>query len=386
MTNLFPTPMKILFIARYQYPSMQRKVEYLAQAPDVDLCHIVPAYQPQSADLRPPDTQRRYRQLTIPMLGSVTDPHRALYRTVTFHLHRFRPDIIHAEEEPDSLSALQIAWARRIWAPQSRLLLHTWQNQDRRKSMAVRWVIRQTLGAADLVFCANSEAITLLRRFGFAGPAPLLPAIGVDTTLFRPCAEYHGLSEQSAAKSSYTIGYIGRLVWEKGIDLLLQAVAALTSAMPDKQIQVWVTGAGPLQAELQSLARQLGIEERVVWKGAQPQHEIAKILCHLDVLVLPSRTTNVWKEQLGRVLLEAMACGIPVIGSNSGAIPEVIGDAGLIVPEGDVQALTQTLKHLLSAPDLRQTLAQRGRIRAETYYTQRHIAEQTLAIYREIMA
>lgn len=386
MTNLFPTPMKILFIARYHHPTTQRKVEYLAQSPDVDLCHIVPAYQSQSTDLRPLDAQRRYRQLTIPMLGSVTDPHRAMYRTVTFHLHRFRPDIIHAEEEPDSLSALQIAWARRIWAPQARLLLHTWQNQDRRKSMAVRWVIRQTLGAADLVFCANSEAIMLLRRFGFAGPAPFLPAIGVDTTLFRPCAEHYSLAEQSAAKSSYTIGYIGRLVWEKGIDLLLRAVAALTSAMPDRQIQVWVTGAGPLQAELRSLARQLGIEERVVWKGAQPPHEIAKILCHFDVLVLPSRTTNVWKEQFGRVLLEAMACGIPVIGSNSGAIPEVIGDAGLIVPEGDVQALTQALKHLLSTPDLRQTLAQRGRIRAETYYTQRHIAEQTLAIYREIVA
>jgi glycosyltransferase involved in cell wall biosynthesis len=113
--------------------------------------------------------------------------------------------------------------------------------------------------------------------------------------------------------------------------------------------------------------------------------QIAQQFHKIDVLVLPSRTTPVWKEQFGRVLAEAMACHVPVIGSNSGAIPEVIGDAGLIFPEGDVTALANCLRQLINSPDLRHDLAQRGYNRVITNYTQEHIALQTVAFYQQLM-
>lgn len=378
--------MRVLLIARYRDATMQRKVEHLAQAPDVELCHILPArWRDDLLDVRQVNAQGRYTQIATPMVGKPSDPHRAFYRTLTFHLPRFRPDIIHAEEEPDSLSALQIAWARRFWAPRARLLLHTWQNLDRPKSAGVRWVMQQTLRAADLIFCANSEAVALLRRYGFTGETPVIPAIGVDTETFRPCTEDRLEAPRTGERPTYVIGYVGRLVPEKGVDVLLRAVAALRSSGLERPVRLQLIGDGPLRKALQALATQLAVDDRVEFLGPQTPAQIADILHRLDVVVLPSRTTPVWKEQLGRALLEAMACGVPVIGSDSGAIPEVVGDAGLIVPEGDAPALASALARLLASPELRRELGRRGRARAEARYSQRHLAEQTLAVYRRVL-
>ncbi|MBC7239486.1 MAG: glycosyltransferase, partial [Chloroflexi bacterium] len=93
-----------------------------------------------------------------------------------------------------------------------------------------------------------------------------------------------------------------------------------------------------------------------------------------------------WKEQFGRVLIEAMACGVPVVGSDSGEIPHVIGEAGLIFPEGDALLLRRCLERLQQDMAFRQDLARRGRERVLQHYTQAQIAAQTVAFYREVLA
>ncbi len=109
-------------------------------------------------------------------------------------------------------------------------------------------------------------------------------------------------------------------------------------------------------------------------------------LGELDVLVLPSLTRPNWKEQFGRVLIEAMACGVPVIGSSSGEIPYVIGDAGLIAAEGNVAALRASLQRLAGDRALRTELAARGRRRVLERFTHEHVARQTMTVYREILS
>jgi glycosyltransferase involved in cell wall biosynthesis len=105
----------------------------------------------------------------------------------------------------------------------------------------------------------------------------------------------------------------------------------------------------------------------------------------LDVLVLPSRTTPSWKEQFGRVLIEAMACERAVVGSSSGEIPQVIGEAGLIFPEGDHATLTTQLQRLLVEPDLRQRLGAAGRRRVLERFTMAQVAAQTVALYQRLV-
>ena len=101
-------------------------------------------------------------------------------------------------------------------------------------------------------------------------------------------------------------------------------------------------------------------------------------------MVLPSRTTATWKEQFGRVLTEAMACGVPVVGSNSGAIPEVIADAGLIFPEGDAMSLAAQLQRLANEHTLAVELGRRGMARVVDNYSQKRIAAKTAAFLQEL--
>ena len=105
----------------------------------------------------------------------------------------------------------------------------------------------------------------------------------------------------------------------------------------------------------------------------------------LDVLVIPTQTTKRIREQFGRVIVEAMASGIPVIGSTCGAIPEVIGDAGLVFPEGDAEALAGALRRLLSDSALRERLARAGRKRVEQHYSWERVADQTYELFQQVL-
>lgn len=372
--------MRVLFIARYRDPSMHRKIHLMAQARDVTIRAVYPArWNDGLVDVaQAPGQEAGVEQQVLSMIGSPTDPHRALYRTLSFGMRDFRPHIVHAEEEPDSLTGLQVAICRRLFAPQARLLFHTWQNQDRHLSWSVRWVLERTLAAADAIFCANQEAVALLEQRGYTRPTPLIPAVGVDTALFVP--------RTSRADGPFVVGFVGRLVVEKGIDTLIDAVARLAADAPPRPLQLRIIGAGPEELALRRRVDAAGLGARVDFVPPAPPAQIAGLMAELDVLVLPSRTTVVWKEQLGRVLLEAMATGVPAIGSDSGAIPEVIGDAGLIFPEGDVAGLAGALGRLLTDPALARALAERGVVRAREEYSQSVLAARTVDFYRKVMA
>src|SRR6185437_16445838 len=128
----------------------------------------------------------------------------------------------------------------------------------------------------------------------------------------------------------------------------------------------------------------LGVAKRVHFLGQIPSTAMPEVLRGFDVLAGPSLTTPRWKEQFGRMLVEAMACGVPVIGSDSGEIPRVIGDSGLIVPENDVQALREALKRLYHDSALRAHLGIAGRQRVLECFTQAAIAERTVEAYRRV--
>ncbi len=358
---------------------MHRKVQWMVQSLDTTIRVVYPSrWNDGLVNVAQTGVnEARLERRVLSMIGLPTDPHRAFYRTATFGMSGFRPHIIHAEEEPDSLAALQIALCRRIFAPKAKLLLHTWQNLDRPLSRPVAWVLEQTLAAADGVFCANREAADLLVRRGYSRPTPLVPAIGVDTDLFS--------LHQKPKNDRFVVGYVGRLVAEKGIDTLIDAVACLAEDALPRPLYLRIIGAGLEEALLRRHVEEADLTGIVEFLPPVPPSQIAQQMAELDALVLPSRTTPVWKEQLGRVLLEAMAVGVPVIGSDSGAIPEVIGDAGLIFPEGEAGALAEQLKRLISDPILTADLTRRGVERAEQAYSQRVLAARTLDFYRQVL-
>jgi len=159
---------------------------------------------------------------------------------------------------------------------------------------------------------------------------------------------------------------------EKGVDTLSQALSMVGGG-----VRLKVAGYGPLEAALRG-------QEGVELVGRVDYEAVPDFLRSLDVLVLPSRTTPLWKEQFGRVLAEAMACGVPCLGSDSGAIPQVMGAGGLVFKEGDAQDLARQARRLRSGV-LRARLGKEGRRRALAHYTHEVLGQRLGILMRRVL-
>ncbi len=125
---------------------------------------------------------------------------------------------------------------------------------------------------------------------------------------------------------------------------------------------------------------------RILILPGKPLQDLPVVMNALDVMVLPSRTVPTWKEQFGRVIIEANACGVPVIGSNSGAIPEVVQDAGIVYTEGCVPKLTKALEEMHKNKQLRRQMGKAGLRQVHDMYTWQRVAEKMAEIYRQVAA
>jgi glycosyltransferase involved in cell wall biosynthesis len=180
-----------------------------------------------------------------------------------------------------------------------------------------------------------------------------------------------------------TVGFVGRLVHQKGVDLLLQALArARGRGLPLRAV---IVGGGPEEPALRALAHALGLDDAVEWVGPVRPEEVAAHMGRLDVLVLPSRTVPTWKEQFGRVLIEAMALGVAVVGSDCGAIPEVIGRPDLIFPEWDAEALAGLLERLATDPAWRAEVRAYGLDRVRENFTMEAVARKLVSLWEEVL-
>ena len=229
---------------------------------------------------------------------------------------------------------------------------------------------------SDLGVAGSRDCEDVLRLHGFQKPVRRVP-LAIDPADFPPV---DGQSVRAGlGLRQFVIGYIGRLAYEKGLEDLLTALSLLT----DLPWQLLLIGSGPDEASLRQLADRLGIRERIVWVSYVKNTEMYRYYPAMDVFVLPSRTTTAWKEQFGRVLIEAMSCGVPVIGSSSGEIPLVIAGAGLVFPEQDTRGLASVIRQLMEDESLRQNLAVRGKERVMAHFTWKKVAQLTAEIIRE---
>lgn len=283
-------------------------------------------------------------------------PQRHLYLTSCRALCRKAdPDIAFLEAEPFALPAAQWSFTLgRLGVPFG---VQCYENIDRELPLPVRRLRSRVLRRAAFVAARSDSAAQLARAWGARGDVALAP----------PAVPSWDLTAKSRPAPMpdrpFTIGYAGRLVESKGLRDLLEAVRKLAAP-----VELLLIGDGEMRAELDGQPIP-GSNVRILSDLSHDQ--MAAGYAQVDVLVLPSRTTATWKEQFGRVIIESLWCGVPVVGSDSGEIPWLIEltGGGVVFPEGDSDALARELGELRDDPALRERLAGKGRTAVEGLFS-----------------
>jgi glycosyltransferase involved in cell wall biosynthesis len=288
-------------------------------------------------------------------------------------LNDFRPDIVQVEEEVFSLCAFEFAiWSRFTGKP---LAIFGWENIDRHLSFPRRWICRFVLNAASLVLPGNQDGAKIMRCWGYTGLLEVMPQMGVDPKFFAP--------RQQKVGEPFHIGFLGRLTHSKGIDLIFAAAHYLRKQ--GLNFRIFICGSGVSEAQLRQISQEQGVADWVIWQGAVPHKQSPEAIAQFDVLVLPSRTTPEWKEQFGHVLIEAMAMGVPVVGSDSGEIPNVIGRSDLIFPEENTQELANILARLIQDSKWYQEIRNYCLHRVNQLYSHERIAVRLISLWQKVL-
>jgi glycosyltransferase involved in cell wall biosynthesis len=365
--------------------------------PNVEVTVVVPKrWRPggvQNRMIEPPGwEEERFRVVPIANFSKHNQGLLTFRAELVGLLREFRPHIIQVEQGSKGLAYTEMITLNQWLRLQAKLLFFTWWNLPYTLKFPVSWLEAYNLRGTDGVIAGNQDGADILRDRGYHGPIRVMPQLGVDETLFRPQPQPELAASIEIQPEEFVVGFVGRFVPEKGLRTLLVALEYLKDhSHPWKCLML---GRGPLKDELMQRAKELGIRDRLRWVESVPHDDVPRYINLMSTLILPSETTYQfktltsvgWKEQFGHVLIEAMACQVPVIGSDSGEIPHVIGDTGLVFPEGNAAALANCIRTLMDEPDTRMRFSKAGYDRTMTSYTNRALAQQVLDFYQELLA
>jgi len=395
-------PLRVLMVNHAYIRWMNRLAPArLAEQNDMDIYVLAPdelvSSQGKRILLEPDAVQTSYHLLKSPTRwGALRGP---AFDALSAIVSEIQPDVIFVAYEPGSLAALQATWLSRssgckVVCFSVDNLYQTLTQESFQRLRLGQWVgavgmlfagilERLTIQQVAFLLSCNEEAQQTFKTYrNFRAPSTFIP-LGIDLEQFHPL-DVTDLKQQLGLKD-FVFGFFGRISPEKGIHLLIEAAAHLklpfhllidqfVDALNDKQYL----------EQLLELARFHNIADRLIFFDAAHAEMPSYINC-ADCVVLPSITTSRKKEQYGRVIPEAMACGVPVIGSSSGNIPHMIGNAGLIFPEGDISALRDNLEQIMNDTVLRENLARAGRHRVESLFSLQVEADTYHQVFQSIV-
>jgi starch synthase len=241
---------------------------------------------------------------------------------------------------------------------------------------------KDILAAADFFFALTPDARDALIAEGVESSKIQVIPFGIDLERLRPGAPDRSWPQRFDIKpDDFVITFTGRLVWEKGIYDLLAAVRTLET----NHLRLLIIGDGPEREEVGRHIKALGLFNVVGLHQAIPYGEIDNVYRMSNVVVLPSIPTRGLREQFGMVLVEAMACGVPVVATRCGSMPHVIGNAGLLADPGNPSSLADCLTRLRESESLRQQLGRRGREIAEERYDKNRVAASIGKVFHSLL-
>lgn len=311
------------------------------------------------------------RIVPVPAHGDLARPDELRWsrRAIRRAIRDLRPELIHLEEEPWSHGARQAA--REAFRARIPLIAFSRIPWPAKLPAGASRRRRLVMAHASAVAAASMIAADALREHNEVLPIGVVAPLGVDV----PSAPV------SRNEGTVSLGVIGRLVPERAVDVVLRAMVPLGAGC-----RLLISGTGPEQIGLEQLAERLGIAAHVTWLGAQPRAQRLALLQQLDLLVAAPREYRGWRELYATPVMHAMAHGIPVIGSRNGILPELLNDAGVLVPSDDVEMLTAALDVMVHDPVGREATGAAGRRRAQEVFSHSAVAERTLTLWQQVAA
>lgn len=395
----------------YILPMYQKKIEEMALFEEFDIVLITPTKSIEGGG----------QDMTVSAYEGTLFEHKVLpawldgrpnsYRLkgLDVLLQELSPDVILLEEEYWTNIASQVVNIRKKFLPDTKLVLlscenicHAWESEAKGLYQKLRYgvfhrVEQQVVPELDgLIFqfeCVWKTFHERMAHLGFDGLKGAFPQLGVDPEYFLDVdsdkvlavKQEHGLVtiENDTIKRSFVFGYIGRIIKDKGVEDLLRAFVEMY--LPGMKLILVGNGDEEYIAKLKRFVNSNGVGQHVVFVPAVPLEDVPVYLNSMDVMLLLSHTTPEWKEQFGRVLIEAMAAGTVVIGSNSGAIPSVIKNAGVIVEEGNHKSIEKAMKTVYKDRNLQKMLRSLGSQRVKKEFSYRSIARQTIEFLDQVV-
>ena len=362
--------LRVLRIYHAGRNAAHRERERALHAQGIDLALVVPSSWPEGGG-EPQISSESFPVIELPV-DRPTDVNRHTYsdpESLRAVLAEAKPDVLDIHEEPFSLVALQLLATARADLP---VVMYTAQNVDKRFPPPFAQYERTAHRRVAALYPCSAQAAAVARGKGFDGLIDVLP-LGYDDLLFTP-------GTQSLDDDEIVLALFGRLVPEKGVADAVQILARLNEVRPARLI---VNGSGPEEGLARALAGQLGVADRLELGAWQPAAELAATYRRTHIVLIPSRPTETWVEQFGRVIVEGQASGAVVAGYASGAISEVAGDAALLTEPGAVSELAERIVDLTNDPGQFLRLRDRG-IALSRSRTWARVAERHADLYRRV--
>jgi glycosyltransferase involved in cell wall biosynthesis len=375
-------PRRILSIAHSYCVALNRRLAHeMARAGGIDWEITAVAPEFFHGDLRPiaiePIDGELCRVEAVPA-HFTSRLHLFVYGYRVRELLRQSWDLVHCWEEPYIAAGGQVAW----WTPRAVPLVYwTAQNISKRYPQPFAAIEKYCVDRCGGWMASGQLVVeTMLARGYGIKPHRVMP-LGVDVDHFEPnraAREAVRIRLDWSEQNPPVIGYIGRFVEEKGVSLLTRVLDRVT--MPWRALFI---GGGPLAPSLRQWAACYGDRVRIV--DSVPHDQVPAYLNAMDLLCAPSQATPIWREQFGRMVVEAFACGVPVIASDSGELPFVVDSAGVIVDERDEDGWARAIAALLDDPARRSELSMAGVDRARSLYAWPVVARNHLDFFSRLL-
>jgi len=371
-------------IAVVGYPLLSRRQWALYTKLDEDEIHLLTPYEwpgifqsdfPEASD---PVHVHQHRAVFGGKMGRYLLP--GLLSTIA----GIDPDVVLTHGEPWHLNTLYTQLiCETVGVPHA---VFSWENLARMPQLRTQRALeRLLLGRVDGIIAGSEAAAGRLRAVDYAGPTAVAPESGIDTDRFRPDRDGTPVRERfGISPDSRIVLYAGRLASEKGIEHLVESAPAVLKECPDAHFLI--LGDGDREEYLRNRIDDLGVADGVsLVTERQPYSEMPAIHSLASVFVYPSRTTEMWAEQFGFAVVEAMSSGVPVVTTECGALPHVVGDTGVVCPEDDAEALREAITDLLQDDSRRERLGERARTRAVQEFSLERVAKKHRALLDQLV-